>query len=303
MYADARGLVVPVVTRGGQEAGPHRAVRGRHPRHRRQHPAHPGDQAVVRQGAATTPGYRSVPHHHGEAETGGYVLSGRARIYFGERFEDYLDMSEGDWVFVPPFMPHVECNLDRNKPLTWMTTRTPENIVVNLPQVDDADLRDWAGPAVTGSDASPTSRDLHRRRHAEARASAEAFDLAFTATTQPCPWPKAYGGDMVAQARGRRHALGDRRQDDALDALLLHAARRHRRRGPLRGRAAARRPRLLHPAGARLPERQAGLRLPGQLRRRRAGRQLRRPTPAGRPGPGDAAQLRDVPRRPHRRRR
>ena len=70
-------------------------------------------------------GYRSVPHHHGEAETGGYVLSGRARIYFGEKFEDYLDMSEGDWVFVPPFMPHVECNLDRNNPLTWMTTRTP----------------------------------------------------------------------------------------------------------------------------------------------------------------------------------
>lgn len=28
---------------------------------------------------------------------------------------------------------------------------------------------------------------------------AEVFDLAFTATTQPCPWPKAYGGDMVAQ--------------------------------------------------------------------------------------------------------
>ena len=52
-------------------------------------------------------------------------------------------MSEGDWVFVPPFMPHVECNLDRNKPLTWMTTRTPDNIVVNLPEVPDADLPDW----------------------------------------------------------------------------------------------------------------------------------------------------------------
>jgi acyl-CoA thioesterase-2 len=26
------------------------------------------------------------------------------------------------------------------------------------------------------------------------------FDEAFLATTQPCPWPKAYGGDMVAQA-------------------------------------------------------------------------------------------------------
>ncbi|GAA4503113.1 acyl-CoA thioesterase II [Actinoallomurus oryzae] len=28
----------------------------------------------------------------------------------------------------------------------------------------------------------------------------ERFDLAFTAMTQPCPWPKAYGGDLVAQA-------------------------------------------------------------------------------------------------------
>jgi len=77
------------------------------------------------------------------ASTGGYVLSGRARIYFGEKFEDYLDMEEGDWVFVPPFMPHIECNLDRNNPLTWMTTRTPENIVVNLDDVPDEDLRDW----------------------------------------------------------------------------------------------------------------------------------------------------------------
>ncbi|MEU2777390.1 acyl-CoA thioesterase domain-containing protein [Streptomyces sp. NPDC007162] len=31
-------------------------------------------------------------------------------------------------------------------------------------------------------------------------AQPERFDLAFTATTQPCPWPKAYGGDLVAQA-------------------------------------------------------------------------------------------------------
>ena len=31
-------------------------------------------------------------------------------------------------------------------------------------------------------------------------ARAEHFDLAFTAVTQPCPWPKAYGGDLVAQA-------------------------------------------------------------------------------------------------------
>jgi uncharacterized RmlC-like cupin family protein len=91
------------------------------------------------------PGYRSVPHHHGEAETGGYVLAGRARIYYGPDFTRYIDMGEGDFVFVPPFMPHVECNLDRERSLTWLTTRTPDNIVVNLPDVDDADLPGWLG--------------------------------------------------------------------------------------------------------------------------------------------------------------
>lgn len=33
-----------------------------------------------------------------------------------------------------------------------------------------------------------------------AECPAQVFDVAFTATTQPCPWPKAYGGDMVSQA-------------------------------------------------------------------------------------------------------
>jgi uncharacterized RmlC-like cupin family protein len=142
MYADPSGLVVPVVTRGGLEVGATGQSAG----------ASRVSGVSVQHTPATRlwfgkvrnePGYRSVTHHHGEAETGGYVLSGRARIYFGEKFEDYVDMTEGDWVFVPPFMPHIECNLSRSKPLTWMTTRTPENIVVNLADVADADLRDW----------------------------------------------------------------------------------------------------------------------------------------------------------------
>jgi uncharacterized RmlC-like cupin family protein len=89
------------------------------------------------------PGYRSFPHHHGEAETGGYVLRGSARIYFGENFSEWLDMSEGDWVFVPPFMPHVEANMSTTEELVWLTTRTPENIVVNLDDVDDSTLEGY----------------------------------------------------------------------------------------------------------------------------------------------------------------
>jgi uncharacterized RmlC-like cupin family protein len=142
IYADARGLVVPVVTRGGLEAGD-TGQSGGASRISGVSIQHTPATRLWFGKVSNEAGYRSVPHHHGEAETGGYVLSGRARIYFGERFEDYIDMAEGDWVFVPPFMPHVECNLSRTKPLVWMTTRTPENIVVNLADVDDADLPDW----------------------------------------------------------------------------------------------------------------------------------------------------------------
>ncbi|WP_212761185.1 cupin domain-containing protein [Nocardia uniformis] len=86
------------------------------------------------------PGYRSLPHHHGEAETGGYVLEGKARIYFGENYSEFLDMKTGDFVFVPPFMPHIEVNMSTTEKLVWLTTRTPDNIVVNLEDVEDATL-------------------------------------------------------------------------------------------------------------------------------------------------------------------
>ncbi len=86
------------------------------------------------------PGYRSFPHHHGEAETGGYVLRGHGRIYFGEDYKEFIDMTEGDWVFVPPYMPHVEANMSITEELVWLTARTPENIVVNLDDVDDSVL-------------------------------------------------------------------------------------------------------------------------------------------------------------------
>jgi len=86
------------------------------------------------------PGYRSLPHHHGEAETGGYLLKGHGRIYFGENYAEYIDMTEGDFVFVPPFWPHVEANMSTTEELVWLTTRTPDNIVINLDDVDDSTL-------------------------------------------------------------------------------------------------------------------------------------------------------------------
>lgn len=78
------------------------------------------------------PGEWSGPHHHGEAETAGYVLSGHARIYYGEGYREYVDLEKGDFVFVPPNFAHIEGNRSDEEPLVWLTARTPDNIVVNL---------------------------------------------------------------------------------------------------------------------------------------------------------------------------
>jgi len=143
MYRLPSGLVAPVVTRGGLEDA-NTADSGGAVRVSGVSIQHTPARRLWFGKVHNDPGYRSVTHHHGEAETGGYVLSGRARIYFGEKFEDYVDLETGDWVFVPPFMPHIECNRSRSEPLTWLTTRTPENIVVNLADVPDDELPGWA---------------------------------------------------------------------------------------------------------------------------------------------------------------
>ena len=133
------GQVVPVVTRKGAEhrdtgqSGGAVRISGVSTQHT------PATKIWYGQ-VSNEPGYRSFPHHHGEAETGGYVLRGHGRIYFGEDYKEFIDMTEGDWVFVPPYMPHVEANMSITEELVWLTARTPENIVVNLDDVDDSVL-------------------------------------------------------------------------------------------------------------------------------------------------------------------
>lgn len=71
------------------------------------------------------------PHHHGEAETAAYVLSGRIRVYFGEGFHEFVDAGPGDFIFVPAHLPHIEGNVTE-EPAEAVLSRSPDNIVVNL---------------------------------------------------------------------------------------------------------------------------------------------------------------------------
>ncbi|MCU1394091.1 MAG: Cupin 2 conserved barrel domain protein [Ilumatobacteraceae bacterium] len=83
------------------------------------------------------PGTNSGDHHHGEAETAIYVVSGSPRFVFLEHGEEVvLQTKPGDYVFVPPFTPHREENPSPDTPAVVVIARsTQEGIVVNLPSL------------------------------------------------------------------------------------------------------------------------------------------------------------------------
>ncbi|MGA8224473.1 MAG: cupin domain-containing protein [Candidatus Acidiferrales bacterium] len=79
------------------------------------------------------PNAKTGPHHHGELETVIYVVRGRARFRWGERLEFVDEAGPGDFVYVPPFLPHQELNAKRDEPVEAVIVRSgQEPIVVNL---------------------------------------------------------------------------------------------------------------------------------------------------------------------------
>ncbi|MCT9007421.1 cupin domain-containing protein [Streptomyces sp. NPDC054766] len=87
------------------------------------------------------PSTASSDHHHGASETAIYVVSGHPEFVFlddtGAQPEEVrLRTSPGDYIFVPPFVPHREENPDPAEEAVVVIARsTQEAIVVNLPQL------------------------------------------------------------------------------------------------------------------------------------------------------------------------
>lgn len=79
------------------------------------------------------PNAKTGAHHHGELESVIYVLSGRARMRWGDHLEYFAEAEAGDFIYVPPFVPHQEINANPDEPLMCVLVRSDqEAIVVNL---------------------------------------------------------------------------------------------------------------------------------------------------------------------------
>jgi uncharacterized RmlC-like cupin family protein len=72
-------------------------------------------------------------HHHGALESVIYVLKGCARMRWGERLEFVAEAGPGDFIYVPPYVPHQEINASTEETLECLLVRSDnEAVVVNL---------------------------------------------------------------------------------------------------------------------------------------------------------------------------
>jgi uncharacterized RmlC-like cupin family protein len=79
------------------------------------------------------PDAKTGPHHHGELETVLYIVRGKARMRWGDKLEFSGEAGPGDFIYVPPYVPHQEINALASEPCEAVVVRSgQEPIVVNL---------------------------------------------------------------------------------------------------------------------------------------------------------------------------
>lgn len=95
------------------------------------------------------PNAKTGAHHHGEVETVIYVIRGRARMRWGDHLQFVDEAGPGDFIYVPPFVPHQEINARRDEPVEAVIVRSGQDpVVVNLdiPSPEDASDVRWIDP-------------------------------------------------------------------------------------------------------------------------------------------------------------
>jgi uncharacterized RmlC-like cupin family protein len=115
--------------------------------------ARAGAQRIWAGTVAIQPNAKTGAHHHGALESVIYVLRGRARMRWGERLEFVAEAGPGDFIFVPPYVPHQEINANPDEPLECVLVRSDNQaVVVNLDieAVEKPEQVAWVDPIHKG---------------------------------------------------------------------------------------------------------------------------------------------------------
>jgi uncharacterized RmlC-like cupin family protein len=72
-------------------------------------------------------------HHHGHLESVIYVVKGRARMRWGDQLQFVAEAGPGDFIYVPPYVPHQEINASETEPLECVLVRSDnEAVAINI---------------------------------------------------------------------------------------------------------------------------------------------------------------------------
>jgi uncharacterized RmlC-like cupin family protein len=100
------------------------------------------------------PNAKTGVHHHGALESVIFVVSGHARMRWGDRLEFVADAFPGDFIYVPPYVPHQEINADPEHKLECVLVRSDnEAVVVNITDVEPVEPPEevlWIDPIHKG---------------------------------------------------------------------------------------------------------------------------------------------------------
>jgi uncharacterized RmlC-like cupin family protein len=69
-------------------------------------------------------GAKTGAHHHGPLESVIYIIKGHARMRWGDKLEFVAEGKAGDFIFVPPYVPHQEINASSDEPLECVLVRS-----------------------------------------------------------------------------------------------------------------------------------------------------------------------------------
>ena len=108
-----------------------------------------GAQKIWAGTVAIHPNAKTGAHHHGALESVIYVVRGKARMRWGEALEFTAEAGPGDFIYIPPYVPHQEINASRDEVLECVLVRSDgEAVVVNLdiePVEQPEDVK-WVDP-------------------------------------------------------------------------------------------------------------------------------------------------------------
>jgi uncharacterized RmlC-like cupin family protein len=98
-------------------------------------------------------GAKTGAHHHGALESVIYVVKGRARMRWGDHLEFTAEAGPGDFIFVPPYVPHQEINAREDETLECVLVRSDgqaTSVNLDIDPVETPSEVPWVDPIHKG---------------------------------------------------------------------------------------------------------------------------------------------------------